>query len=54
VLSSLDRTLPRSVELSRQDVRLLVIFLKSLSDSRAFIQLAEFPDSVPSGLPVIE
>ena len=54
VLSSLERTLLHPVELSRGDIRLLVIFLKSLTDSRAFIQLAEFPDSVPSGLTVIE
>ena len=54
VLSTLDRTLPPTVQLSPQDVRLLIVFMKSLTDPRAFIQLAEFPDSVPSGLPVIQ
>jgi cytochrome c peroxidase len=54
VLSTLDRVFLRPVDLSDQDVRLLLIFLKTLTDSRAYIQLPEFPDSVPSGLPVIQ
>ena len=54
VLSTLDHVFLRPVALSDGDVRLLAIFLKTLTDARAYIQLPEFPDSVPSGLPVIE
>ena len=54
VMATLDTSLTRPVLLSDQDVQLIKVFLRALTDRKALIQLHEIPDQVPSGLPVFE
>lgn len=54
VMATLDTGVTRPIDLSDADVALIRQFLKALTDPRAFIQLHEIPDHVPSGLPVFE
>ena len=54
VMATLDTGVTRPIDLTDADVALIRQFLKALTDPRAFIQLREIPDNVPSGLPVFE
>jgi cytochrome c peroxidase len=54
VMSTLDTGLMSPPRLSDADIALIHVFLKSLTDPVALIQLQEIPDQVPSGLPVFE
>lgn len=54
VLATLDTSLRVPTVLTDQDIALIRVFLRSLTDPAALIQLEEIPDRVPSGLSPFE